>query len=278
MRPLIILTLFGIIAACDRKADDSVGRSTSTGMAAAARSVALPAVNTDTLPDSASLDLSKLDSLINVAAALDAQYGRDASNAAFKVGMEIFFEPPPSPVVQPFADGANWMLHSAMVYQIGDDYSLTMMVPKGFVTDFASIPKKFHSIMGSTGPYANASVIHDYLYWLQACSRKQADNIMAIAMQESRVGPYTAKLIHTAVRKAGAGAWSNNQSERQAGLVRTVAAPDDQVPPIVTWRQYRDSLRTAGAKPGDEPAVTERFCQAGNSTSFGVLEMQLQER
>ena len=57
-------------------------------------------------------------------------------------------------------------------------------VPTGFVTDFASIPQIFWSILRPDGDYAYAAAIHDWLYWDQARPRHVADQIFALAMQD----------------------------------------------------------------------------------------------
>ena len=48
-------------------------------------------------------------------------------------------------------------------------------MPTGFVTDFASIPPIFYSVLRPDGEYAYAAVIHDYLYWTQTRPREDAD-------------------------------------------------------------------------------------------------------
>lgn len=50
-----------------------------------------------------------------------------------------------------------------------------LVIPKKFVTDFASVPKIFWSAISSIGHYNLASVIHDYFYTYKNKSRKFAD-------------------------------------------------------------------------------------------------------
>ena len=50
-------------------------------------------------------------------------------------------------------------------------------VPIGFVTDFASVPRLFWSLLRPDGLYAYAAVVHDYLYWEQPIAKEKADNI-----------------------------------------------------------------------------------------------------
>ena len=77
----------------------------------------------------------------------------------------------PAPTLKPFSDSKDFMLVRDMVYILGQtDISIT--VPKGFVTDFASVPKELWSFgLSLHGKFSKAAIIHDYLYWTQGCSR-----------------------------------------------------------------------------------------------------------
>ena len=48
-------------------------------------------------------------------------------------------QPIPPPVLKPFADNRDWVLMENLRYQVGQT-STVIVVPRGFVTDFASIP------------------------------------------------------------------------------------------------------------------------------------------
>ena len=39
-----------------------------------------------------------------------------------------------------------------------------IVIPKGFITDFASVPRIFWSVIPPVGKYCGAAVVHDYLY------------------------------------------------------------------------------------------------------------------
>ena len=73
-------------------------------------------------------------------------------------------------------------------------------VPTGFVTDFASIPRVFWSVLRPDGEYAYAAVVHDYLYWTQTRSREEADQILKMAMEDFDVGTTSVSTIFHAVR------------------------------------------------------------------------------
>jgi len=89
------------------------------------------------------------------------------------------------------------------VYQI-EEYSIR--VPKGFVTDYASIPRIFRPIVLPYGKHSGASVVHDYLY-SKGCDldieRKKADKIFLEILKEEGVNPILARLMYIAVRIFG---------------------------------------------------------------------------
>lgn len=79
----------------------------------------------------------------------------------------------------------------------------TFVVPKGFKTDFASIPRIFWNIIAPIGKHTLPSVLHDYLYEYGASlgiSRKEADKIFWDAMIESHVARITANVMWFCVR------------------------------------------------------------------------------
>lgn len=174
-------------------------------------------------------------------------------------------QPIPAPVLKPFADNRDWVLMENLRYQIGQT-STVIVVPKGFVTDFASIPQAFWSFgLSAHGPYSKAAIVHDYLYWTQGCSREQADNILMIAMKESSVDTGQRIAIYEGVRLGGGQPWLNNADERQRGLVRIVPESALDFGPEVVWRDYRSTLAPSVVI---ELAVAEppAYCLFGNST------------
>lgn len=119
----------------------------------------------------------------------------------------------------------------------GQERYTAVTVPKGFVTDLASIPRMFWSALRPDGNYAYAAVVHDYLYWTQTRSRDEADAILKIAMEEFQVGTMTVGAIYTAVRVAGKSAWSGNAEKKAQGEQRILAKfPQD---PRITWEDWK---------------------------------------
>jgi Protein of unknown function (DUF1353) len=77
-----------------------------------------------------------------------------------------------------------------------------VVVPVGFVTDFASIPQIFSSVFGDIGH--RASLPHDYEYSNKGTlTRGQADSILREACLVSGVSAWKANAIYAGVRAFG---------------------------------------------------------------------------
>jgi hypothetical protein len=174
-------------------------------------------------------------------------------------------QPIPAPVLKPFADNRDWVLMENLIYQIGQT-STVIVVPKGFVTDFASIPQAFWSFgLSAHGRYSKAAIVHDYLYWTQGCSREQADNLLMIAMKESSVDTGQRIAIYEGVRLGGGQPWLNNADERQKGMIRIVPEAALGFGPEVVWRDYRSTLPPSVVTE-IELVAAPAYCLFGNST------------
>src|SRR6266850_4958854 len=66
----------------------------------------------------------------------------------------------------PFGDGQDSVLMADLKYQIGNT-NYVIIVPAGFVTDFASTPRAIWAVLPPVGQYQLAAVVHDFLYWDQ---------------------------------------------------------------------------------------------------------------
>jgi hypothetical protein len=110
-------------------------------------------------------------------------------------------------------------------------------VPVGFVTDFASIPQVFWSLLPPDGEYTYPAIIHDYLYWTQERPREDADEIFKIGMQEFDVKASVVTAVYQAVRLAGGSAWNGNARLKSAGEKRILTKfPDD---PRTNWADWK---------------------------------------
>ena len=121
-------------------------------------------------------------------------------------------------VVTPLDDGRTWIILSDFGYAVGAENSGDVIdVPVGTYTDFASIPRPLWSILPRWGRYGNAAVIHDWLYWDQARTRKQADLILLEGMQVLQVSAWQRAAIYWAVRAFGWLAWASNARKKAEG-------------------------------------------------------------
>lgn len=124
-------------------------------------------------------------------------------------------------IVSPLPDGKRWKLIESFSYYVGkqsglNNHGIIIEVPKGFVTDFASIPKIFWSILGHPmGKYAAAAVLHDFMYFLKTFSRKISDQIFENAMKILKVPKWKRKIIYYAVRVGGKWAWKNSSKNHR---------------------------------------------------------------
>jgi len=111
-------------------------------------------------------------------------------------------------------------------------------VPEGFVTDLASIPPIFYAVLRPDDKYAHAAVVHDYLYWKQNRSRREADRILLSAMEDLEVSKAVRLLIYRAVRWGGGNSWERNRKSKEDGGQRILSQfPQD---PKITWKIWME--------------------------------------
>ena len=115
-------------------------------------------------------------------------------------------------ILTPLADGHHWRLVRGFTYHVSSKHSGDKItVPKGFTTDFASIPRLFWSILPPWGKYGKAAVIHDYLYWEAERPRKDADKIFLEAMTVLSVNYFYRNIMYRAVRMFGSHAYNRRR-------------------------------------------------------------------
>jgi hypothetical protein len=129
--------------------------------------------------------------------------------------------------VRPQDDGTNWLVLEDFCYDT--DVELTpkmgytrfphdhpwveswakgwrICIPKGFITDFASIPRALWGVVGgpADGKYRKAAVVHDGLYrTLGLVTRPQADAVLLEAMKVSGCSWWERTVIYSGVRVGG---------------------------------------------------------------------------
>lgn len=93
-------------------------------------------------------------------------------------------------------------------WEVEEDYKVvvlnnTIEIPKGFITDLASIPRIMWVVFPPFGRYTEAAVVHDYLYINSELSRAKCDEIFFVLMLRNNVSYYKAKLLYRVVRLFG---------------------------------------------------------------------------
>ncbi len=142
------------------------------------------------------------------------------------------------PNVVPFLDWDFYYVDGDLQWAPTSDPTLpNVNVPKGFVTDLASVPPILWSKYPPTGRYAYAAIVHDYLYWTQTTTRAVADEVMVAAMQDAGTDDATIKNFKRALGLFGKRAWNENQRKRAAGERRLLSKfPDNR---LVTWATWK---------------------------------------
>jgi hypothetical protein len=97
----------------------------------------------------------------------------------------------------------------------------TLMVPAGFKTDLASIPRGLWNVLPPVGKYDRAAVVHDLLYQSGRVNglrleRRHADAVLNEAMTASGVGRLTRWLVYAGVRVGGWAVWNKYRSKEKA--------------------------------------------------------------
>lgn len=104
-------------------------------------------------------------------------------------------------------------------YVLAQDYCYSIngyviTVPKGFLTDLASVPLGLRLFFPKDGEYTPAAVVHDYLYSKinnTGINRELADKIFNFIMKELNVVDYKRKAMYKAVRVFGELAWEKKK-------------------------------------------------------------------
>lgn len=118
----------------------------------------------------------------------------------------------------------NWFNYNSYL----DNKKISVYVPVGFTTDFASVPRIPLVWLAAGGVGIKASIIHDFMYRngfisvlgkhkLPTISRKEADRIFYKALRASKICLGRALLMYLGVRAFGWKAW--NRYRKADGLV-----------------------------------------------------------
>ena len=106
----------------------------------------------------------------------------------------------------------EYMLKSSLTYE-NEEFKVT--IKKGLITDGASIPKAFWSIIGCplSGKYVGSALIHDGLYGSHLLSKEESDRLFLDMMKHNGVGAIKRNLMYWAVKVGGRSAYNATSAE-----------------------------------------------------------------
>lgn len=87
--------------------------------------------------------------------------------------------------------------------------TISVDVPDGTLTDFASVPSLFQWIIPKDGAWTQAAVLHDFLYKSHIFTRKLSDEIFLEAMRVLKVPKWKREAMFWAVRIFGTPSWNS---------------------------------------------------------------------
>lgn len=128
----------------------------------------------------------------------------------------------------PAAD--EWELKAPLIWQLRGGNQL--IVPAGFITDLASIPRIFQNLLSVTGRSRRAAVAHDWLYCSHLIPRKEADQFLKEALICEGVSGFTAWLYWAGVHIGGSSPWNENKDGITPEDFTTAEA-------YYKWQQYQ---------------------------------------
>lgn len=110
-----------------------------------------------------------------------------------------------TPAIVKIKGSYNFELVQDFEYYITDKNGEKIVVPKGFITDFASVPRIFWNVIPPIGKYSKAAIVHDYMYDFALKTKKEADLIFYEAMEVLGVPKWKRLIMYWAVRVFGRG-------------------------------------------------------------------------
>lgn len=109
-------------------------------------------------------------------------------------------------------DRSSWNVTADIIYY-SERYLWCVIVPAGFNTDLASIPRYVWWLIPRDDRHiVDGAVIHDYLYRDGSCTRAQADMILRDAIRERQGKYWYRAIVWSFVRIFGAKAWASHRT------------------------------------------------------------------
>lgn len=103
-------------------------------------------------------------------------------------------------------DDGRWIVTQPLIYQ-SDVAKQTFIVPRGFQTDMASVPRLPLVFLLAGDTSRQASVVHDFLYSTHTVSREVADSVLREASAVTQVPAWRRWIMWAGVRVFGGSYW-----------------------------------------------------------------------
>jgi hypothetical protein len=111
-----------------------------------------------------------------------------------------------TPLILKQLDRKRWQLEASLMYAT-DVIDRVLVVPTGFITDLASVPRLPLTFLLAGGKAPGPAVVHDWLYSTHEVDRKTADDIFYEAILAAGHSKATAWIMWLGVRAGGGFAW-----------------------------------------------------------------------
>ena len=100
-------------------------------------------------------------------------------------------------------DGRRFRLKESLEFvRLNGEY---IVVPMGFITDFASVPRALWSLIAPYGKQTLPAIVHDYMYVKGIETKEKADLIFREALKMKGVNVIKRQAMYWAVRMFGKG-------------------------------------------------------------------------
>jgi len=173
-------------------------------------------------------------------------------------------------VTQLVPDPPLFMVAHPLRYETPDRRH-SIVVPVGFVTDLASIPKPLWWWQSPHEGTLAPAILHDYLYWEQSCTKDEADAVMYLAMHDIGLAGLRAEAVYRGIRTPLAQhAWDGNIAARRRGETRFFSERyarsilESDVDPKATWGtlQQHAAAQSGLITPAFPSVSTKTTCSA----------------
>ena len=112
------------------------------------------------------------------------------------------------PIYRDSEDGLSRILVNDWVVLIG---GMPILIPAGFVSDGASVPRFLWAIIPPYGRYTKAAIVHDFLYKTGLFTKAQADWIFLDMMDHCGVPTWKRNVMYAGVCSFGSSAWNHHR-------------------------------------------------------------------